>query len=73
MVKSNAIATGAKGVITRDALQAELNISSPETIREWERAGMPTIRCGKLVFYYVPSIVKWLAAHQGRNSLRKTS
>lgn len=48
-----------RGILTREQLAEELNLSE-QTIRNWERGGMPAIREGKTVLYHVPAVIKWL-------------
>lgn len=54
------------GVITRKALMAELSIEKDDTLREWEKQGLPYIKQGQQVIYYVPAVVKWLVRQQLR-------
>lgn len=46
-------------MLTRLQLSRELGLD-PQTLRLWERRGMPSIMEGKTVLYYVPNIIKWL-------------
>ncbi len=54
------------GIVTREAVMAELGILEDRTLRDWEREGMPYIKQGQQVLYHVPSVVKWLVRRQLR-------
>lgn len=53
------------GIVTRSALMEELRLSD-DTVREWEREGMPFIKKSSRVFYHTDSVVKWMLKHQLR-------
>lgn len=55
------------GIITREALMAELSIKKDDTLREWEKDGLPYIKQGQQVMYHVPSVVKWLLRRQRKS------
>lgn len=48
-----------KGILTRDQLARELHMTQ-ETVVEWERRGMPSIKEGRAVFYCIDDVIRWM-------------
>lgn len=53
-------ALAAKGILTRNQLAAELDITE-ETVTEWEAGGLPVISVGrKTRLYDLADVIKWM-------------
>lgn len=48
-----------RGIVTRSQLANELGLES-DTLRAWEREGMPSIRRGNVVLYNMDDVVNWI-------------
>lgn len=48
------------GLIDRVALMLVLDIESYQTIRAWEKAGMPAIKVGRKSFYRLRDVIQWM-------------
>jgi phage terminase Nu1 subunit (DNA packaging protein) len=58
-----------RGILNRDQLVAELGIKK-ETVREWEKRGMPNIKEGMTILYDIGEVIDWM---RKRTKKAKTS
>lgn len=48
-----------RGILTREELAIEFNIKV-QTVNDWQRDGMPTIKQGMTVLYDLDEIIAWM-------------
>lgn len=48
-----------RGILNRNELATELGIK-PETVPDWEKRGMPTIKEGMTILYDLDEVVAWM-------------
>lgn len=48
-----------RGILDREQLACELGIKT-DTVREWEKRGMPSIKEGMTILYDIDEVLTWM-------------